>query len=61
MMLQSLQLQFPFKFLDLVTEILILIIFVGRLLEAKRPHLYWSPCAAHCLDLMLEDRKDTIN
>ena len=32
-----------------------LIIFVGRLLEAKRPHLYWSPCAAHCLDLMLED------
>ncbi|XP_058192148.1 uncharacterized protein LOC131309527 [Rhododendron vialii] len=27
----------------------------GRLLEAKRPHLFWSPCAAHCLDLMLED------
>lgn len=22
---------------------------------AKRPHLYWTPCAAHCLDLMLED------
>ncbi|KAE8686406.1 3-hydroxyisobutyryl-CoA hydrolase 1-like [Hibiscus syriacus] len=28
---------------------------VGRLLMAKRPHLYWTPCAAHCLDLMLED------
>jgi len=28
---------------------------LGRLIEAKRPHLFWSPCAAHCLDLMLED------
>ncbi|RVW79581.1 hypothetical protein CK203_051710 [Vitis vinifera] len=27
----------------------------GRLLELKRPHLYWTPCAAHYLDLMLED------
>ncbi|KAE8717751.1 hydroxyproline-rich glycoprotein family protein [Hibiscus syriacus] len=27
----------------------------GKLLEAKRPRLYWTPCAAHCLDLMLED------
>lgn len=27
----------------------------GRLLEAKRQHLYWTPCAAHCVDLMLED------
>ena len=24
-------------------------------MEAKRPHLYWTPCAAHCLDLILED------
>ena len=30
-------------------------VFVGRLLEAKRPNLYWTPCAAHCIDLMLED------
>jgi len=28
---------------------------VGKLLMAKRPHLYWTPCAAHCLDLILED------
>ena len=21
----------------------------------KRPHLYWTPCAAHCLDLILEN------
>nr|KAJ0214425.1 hypothetical protein LSAT_V11C400161270 [Lactuca sativa] len=26
-----------------------------KLLEAKIEHLYWTPCAAHCLDLMLED------
>lgn len=27
----------------------------GRLLMEKFPRLYWTPCAAHCLDLMLED------
>ncbi|CAH9136807.1 unnamed protein product [Cuscuta epithymum] len=27
----------------------------GKLLEHKIPTLYWTPCAAHCLDLMLED------
>lgn len=26
----------------------------GTLLMEKRKHLYWTPCAAHCLDLMLE-------
>ena len=25
------------------------------MLEKKRPHLYWTSCAAHCLDLILED------
>nr|CAN61552.1 hypothetical protein VITISV_020996 [Vitis vinifera] len=30
-------------------------VMAGRLLELKRPHLYWTPCVAHCLDLMLED------
>ena len=29
--------------------------FLGKLLKAKRKHLYWTPCAAHCIDLMLED------
>jgi len=28
---------------------------VGKLLEAKRHNLYWSPCVAHCIDLMFED------
>ncbi|XP_024011329.1 uncharacterized protein LOC112086592 [Eutrema salsugineum] len=27
----------------------------GALLEVKRPNFYWTPCAAHCIDLMLED------
>lgn len=27
----------------------------GELLEARFPTLFWTPCAAHCLDLMLED------
>ncbi|XP_075495987.1 uncharacterized protein LOC142533194 [Primulina tabacum] len=30
-------------------------VLAGRHLEAQYLHLYWSPCAAHCLDLMLED------
>nr|KYP48872.1 hypothetical protein KK1_029433 [Cajanus cajan] len=27
----------------------------GRLLEAEFPKLFWSPCAAHCINLMLQD------
>ncbi|KAM0877958.1 hypothetical protein ACQ4PT_035155 [Festuca glaucescens] len=27
----------------------------GKLLMERIPTLYWSPCACHCLDLMLED------
>ncbi|SPT19444.1 unnamed protein product [Triticum aestivum] len=27
----------------------------GHLLMERMPTLYWSPCACHCLDLMLED------
>ncbi|XP_057994684.1 uncharacterized protein LOC110632183 [Hevea brasiliensis] len=34
---------------------IIFVLFLGKLLETKCPHLYWTPCAAHCLDLMLED------
>ncbi|XP_028125745.1 uncharacterized protein LOC114322598 [Camellia sinensis] len=30
-------------------------VLAGRFLEAKYEHLYWIPCVAHCLDLMLED------
>ena len=27
----------------------------GHMLMEKRKHMFWSPCAAHCIDLMLED------
>jgi len=27
----------------------------GRLLMERIPYLFWTPCAAHCLDLLLED------
>ena len=27
---------------------------VGKLLM-KKHNLYWTPCAAHCIDLMFED------
>jgi hypothetical protein len=27
----------------------------GRILMQRYPSLYWSPCATHCIDLMLED------
>ncbi|XP_052176679.1 uncharacterized protein LOC127790982 [Diospyros lotus] len=27
----------------------------GEMLMEKRKRLYWTPCAAHCIDLMLED------
>ena len=30
-------------------------VLVDKLLEEKRPHLYWTPCVAHCKDLMVED------
>ncbi|XLU20766.1 hypothetical protein S245_056832, partial [Arachis hypogaea] len=30
-------------------------VLAGKLLMEKRPNLFWTPCAAHCLDLMFED------
>ena len=30
-------------------------VLASKLLEEKRYHLYWTPCAARCIDLMLED------
>ncbi|XP_058214114.1 uncharacterized protein LOC131325717 isoform X2 [Rhododendron vialii] len=40
---------------QIVTDSAAANVAAGRLLEAERPHLFWSPCTAHCLDLMLED------
>ncbi|KAI0488470.1 hypothetical protein KFK09_028303 [Dendrobium nobile] len=30
----------------------------SQMLMEKRTHLYWTPCAAHCIDLILEDLGD---
>ncbi|KAL4365105.1 hypothetical protein AHAS_Ahas07G0072800 [Arachis hypogaea] len=30
-------------------------VLAGKLLMEKRPNLFWTPCATHYLDLMLED------
>ncbi|KAG5016850.1 hypothetical protein JHK82_022495 [Glycine max] len=30
-------------------------VLAGKLLKDKTKHIYWNPCAAHCIDLMLED------
>ncbi|XP_057724112.1 uncharacterized protein LOC130940079 [Arachis stenosperma] len=30
-------------------------IIVGRLINKKYENIYWSPCAAHCLNLILKD------
>ncbi|GKV34247.1 hypothetical protein SLEP1_g42637 [Rubroshorea leprosula] len=30
-------------------------VVAGKLLEEKRKHIFWTPCAAHCIDLILED------
>ena len=29
--------------------------WLGSCWKQKRPNLYWTPCAAHCIDLILED------
>ena len=33
---------------------------VGHLLMTKRKRLFWTTCAAHCVDLMLEDYEKKI-
>jgi hypothetical protein len=30
-------------------------VLFGKMLEAKYMTIFWTPCAAHCIDLMLED------
>ena len=34
---------------------LLILVFLGKILQVTRPKIFWTPCAAHCLDLMLED------
>ncbi|XP_015965276.1 uncharacterized protein LOC107489009 [Arachis duranensis] len=45
----------PENVVHIVTDNAANYVAVGRLLEAEFPKLYWSPCAAHCINLMLQD------
>lgn len=45
----------PSKVVQVVTDSASNNKLAGKLLEVKYPHLFWTPCAAHCLDLILED------
>lgn len=38
-----------------VTDGTLALVAVGNKLEEKRNKIFWSPCAAHCIDLILED------
>ncbi|XP_059074131.1 uncharacterized protein LOC131874589 [Cryptomeria japonica] len=38
-----------------VTDNVASYVAAGKLLMERHPKNFWSPCAAHCLDLMLED------
>nr|XP_025664895.1 uncharacterized protein LOC112763443 [Arachis hypogaea] len=45
----------PENVVHIVTDNAANYVAAGRLLEAEFPKLYWSPCAAHCINLMLQD------
>ena len=40
-------LHYSYKFIDFG--------LLGKILQVTGPKIFWTPCAAHCLDLMLED------
>ncbi|GLJ18817.1 hypothetical protein SUGI_0336250 [Cryptomeria japonica] len=41
--------------IQVVTDNAAAYVAAGKVLMARHPTLFWSPCAAHCLDLLLED------
>ncbi|XP_057757176.1 uncharacterized protein LOC130976341 [Arachis stenosperma] len=45
----------PENVVHIVTDNAANYVAAGRLLEAEFPKLYWSPCAAHCANLMFQD------
>lgn len=40
---------------QVITDSTICYIYAGRLLMEKYPSIFWSPCASHCVNTMLED------
>ncbi|XP_058742128.1 uncharacterized protein LOC131614577 [Vicia villosa] len=45
---------------QIITDNVVNYKLVGQILMEKRNKLYWTTCAAHCIDLMLEDFKSNI-
>ncbi|XP_061339275.1 uncharacterized protein LOC133285965 [Gastrolobium bilobum] len=45
----------PENVVQFVTDNAANYVAAGRLLEAEFPKIFWSPCAAHCINLMLQD------
>jgi hypothetical protein len=45
----------PQNVVHFVTDNASNMVAAGRRLEDKFPSIYWSPCAAHCLNLILSD------
>ncbi|KAF1894696.1 hypothetical protein Lal_00020988, partial [Lupinus albus] len=45
----------PENIVHIVTDNAANYVAAGRLLEKEFPHLFWSPCAAHCVNLMFQD------
>ncbi|MQM05780.1 hypothetical protein Taro_038596 [Colocasia esculenta] len=43
------------RIVQVVTDNAVAFKLAGQKLMEKREHLYWVPCSAHCIDLMLED------
>ncbi|KAF1862930.1 hypothetical protein Lal_00009311 [Lupinus albus] len=45
----------PENIVHIVTDNAANYVAAGRLLEKEFPHLFWFPCAAHCVNLMFQD------
>ncbi|XP_076889611.1 uncharacterized protein LOC143540433 [Bidens hawaiensis] len=45
----------PENVIQVVTDSASNNVSAGKLIEEKYKHIYWTPCAAYCIDLMFED------
>ena len=45
----------PSNVVQVITDNAANYVAAGKMLMERYPNLFWTPCAAHCIDLMLED------
>eukprot|EP00253_Pinus_taeda_P001621 PITA_01621 len=45
----------PSNVVQVITDNVANYVAAGKMLMERYPNLFWTPCAAHCIDLMLED------